>query len=189
MRIRHPAFLFLGAALATLILIGCGGMPTGPASAPAAFSSSTGSSAQPASLIGGVVDGVVGLLVRTLNLVGSLGGLLSNGRWTVTIPAGAVDGSATVSLGVSSSTSASCQLGITPADKNHFTVPVTLTIDCRSVPSDQLANYTIYWFDPSTGQWVEVAGSKVDLTNKRVSAPLAHFSQYAAGDKGGKAGW
>jgi hypothetical protein len=161
MRIRHPAFLLLGAALATLILIGCGGMPTGPAPAPTAFSSSTGSTAQPAGLLSNVVEGVVGLVVHTLNLVGSLGGALSNGRWTVTIPAGAVDGSASVSLGVQSATSASYQLGITPADKNHFAVPVTLTFDCSSVPSDQLANYTIYWFDPSTGQWVEVAGSKV----------------------------
>jgi hypothetical protein len=186
MRIRRPAFLLLGAALAALILIGCGGMPTGPA--PTAFSSSSGSNAQPAGLLTGLVDGVVGLLVRTLSLIGSLGGSLTNGRWTVAIPAGAVDGSATVSLGVASSTSASCQLGISPADKNHFDVPVTLTVDCRSVPSDQLANYTIYWFDPSQGKWVEVA-SNVDLTNKRVSATLAHFSQYAVGEKGGKAGW
>ena len=187
MRFRHPAFLLLGAALATLILIGCSGLPTGPS--PTTFSSVNGSGAQPASLLTGLVDGVVGLIVRTLDVVGGVGGRLVNGRFTLVIPPGAVDGNATASLGVQSLTSSSCQLGISPADKNHFAVPVTLTVDCRAVPNDRLSNFVIFWFDPSQQAWVEVPGSKVDLTTKTVSAPLLHFSQYAAGERGTKAGW
>jgi hypothetical protein len=140
-------------------------------------------------LVSGVTDLLKGLIVRTLNLVGSLGGTLTNGRWKVVIPAGAVDGSAQVGLGVLTSISPSCQLEIYPADKNRFKVPVTLTIDCRSVPLSELKTYTIFWYNPTTRIWEPVAGSKVDLVNKTVSAPLSHFSKYAAGPVGGKAGW
>jgi len=130
-----------------------------------------------------------GLLVRTLNLVGSLGGSLTNGRWKVTIPANAVEGDATVAIGVLSSTSSSCQLEIMPAEKNPFRIPVTLTVNCSSVPSTTLKTYVILWFDPATSTWVPVQGSKVDLVKKTVSAPLSHFSRYSVGPLLGKAGW
>ena len=183
---RLSRTLALG-GLIVLAVLGCGQLPTTPRSPD--FAAGDTLSTQPASLIGSVVDGSVGLIVRTLNLVGSVGGSLTNGRWTVVIPAGAVDGSASVALGVKTLDDPHCALQISPADKNHFSVPVTLTIDCRYVSSDVLSTYVIYWLDPSTGNWVEVAGSKVDLTRKTVSAPLQHFSQYAAGPAGGKAGW
>jgi hypothetical protein len=105
------------------------------------------------------------------------------------IPAGAVDGTAQVALGVANTTSESCQLEIYPIEKNSFRVPVTLTIDCQSVPSDQLKSYLIWWYNPTTKTWVAVPGSKVDLVEKTVSAPLSHFSKYAAGPTPGKAGW
>jgi hypothetical protein len=173
------------AGLVIIAVLGCGQLPTAPQSAALASAPET---SQPASLLGGIVDGLVGLIVQTLNLVGSLGGILSNGRWTVSIPAGAVDGNASVSLGVSTLDSPQCALQISPADKNHFSVPVTLTVDCRNVSSSVLATYVIRWLDPSTGQWVTVAGSKVDLTRKTVSAPLQHFSKYSVGTDG-RAGW
>jgi hypothetical protein len=177
--------------------LGCGRMATAP-DAPVVSSSAAvanpGHAAESDGLIstiGGLLGDVVGLLFKTLQLVGSLGGSLTNGRWKVVIPAGAVDGNATVSLGVTSSTASDCQLEISPADKNHFDTPATLTIDCRNVSSDQLKGYVIRWLDPSTGEWVAVAGSKVDLTAKTVSAPLQHFSRYSVGPDpdGGKAGW
>jgi hypothetical protein len=79
-------------------------------------------------------------------------------------------------------------LSISPADKNHFSVPVTLTIDCRGISQAQLSTFVIAWRDPATGKWVPVSGSKVDLTTMTVSAPLQHFSQYAAGPPS-KFGW
>jgi hypothetical protein len=139
--------------------------------------------------VGSIVGGLVNLVVKVLNVVGSIGGTLTNARWKVVIPPNAIDGTASVALGVASATSPDCQLEITPATKNHFSVPVTLTVDCRSVASDQLRNYVIYWYDPGTRKWVQVSGSRADLVAKTVSAPLSHFSQYAVGPAGGRSGW
>jgi hypothetical protein len=175
------------AGIAALALIGCGQLPTAPHGAEPA--SATKSIARPAVApvtIRSTVDDVLGLIVQTLDLTGSLGGSLANGRWSVSIPAGAVDGDVVVRLGVSSPTSSDCQLEMWPADKNHFLVPATLTVDCRGISRLLLANYVIFWHDPATGRWVPVPGSKVDLVAGTVSAPLQHFSQYAVGTK---AGW
>jgi len=200
MRSLPSARILVVMTLVAGLFVGCGHAPTAPqmgASASGASSPMTVARApQPEDLsllsgAGSLVGGVVNLLVRTLQLVGSLGGVLSNGRWTVSIPANAVDGNATVSLGVTSTTASDCQLGIAPLSLNHFSTPVTLTVDCRGVSNDVLPGYVIRWLDPSTGRWVAVAGSKVDLTAKTVSAPLQHFSQYSVGPDpdGGKAGW
>ena len=102
---------------------------------------------------------------------------------------GGVIGRRTVRIGVIDDTSPSCQLEILPAEKNNFRIPVRLTASCSSVPAEQLKNYVIFWFNPATKTWVPVVGSTVDLTRKTVSAPLQHFSVYAVGAKGGKAGW
>ena len=136
-----------------------------------------------------ILGAITGLLTRTLQLVGFLGGSLTNGRWTIQVPPHAISGNGTVSIGVANLASDNCQLGILPLSLNHFSTPVTLTVDCRSVPAQQLAGYTIFWFDPSTSRWVPVEGSQVDLVHKTVHAPLAHFSRYAVGPADGKAGW
>lgn len=169
-------------ALVATFAVGCRELPTSPTTTIAH------PEAREASLLG-ITDLLKGLLVKTMNLVGGVGGSLTQGRWKVTIPAGAVDGNATVGMGVQSLTSSECSLEILPLTKNRFSKPVTLTIDCRDVALSQLQTYTIYWFNPTTAKWEEVRGSKVDLGKKTVSAPLLHFSRYAAGPRGGKAGW
>jgi len=181
----RKTLLPIALALAVGLAVGCGHMPTAPATAVQATAGSAQQAAQPDGLIGSLVGGVLKLLVRILNLVGSLGGSLSNGRWRVEIPPNAVNGDATVSLGVTSDSSPSCQLDISPASLNHFSTPVTLTVDCRSVPASDLSSYVIYWYDPVKAAWTEVPGSRVDLASKSVSAPLQHFSGYAVG----RAGW
>jgi len=190
--------------VASVVLVagsGCGHAPTAPvtttgagvnagvAAAPGNAGESSGLISTLGSTVGTVVGGLVNLVVRTLNIVGSLGGSLTNGRWRVDVPAGAIDGNATISISVTGSQSSECQLDITPADRNHFSVPVTLTIDCSSVPSTELRNYVVFWFNPATNAWEAVAGSTVDLNTKTVSAPLHHFSRYSAGPADGKAGW
>ena len=192
MRAPKPIYVkMLLATLATAIVVGCGQLPTNPiAVAPQSFVPIEQTA--PSSLlgvVGSILDPLVKLIWNTLQLVGNVGGSLSNGRWRVEIPSGAVAGNGTVSLGVQSSTAASCKLEISPSSLNHFSKPVKLTIDCGSVPSDQLKSYVIYWYNPTTGTWTEVAGSTVDLQHKTVSAPLYHFSTYAAGPRGGKGGW
>ena len=188
-RLVAPAALLLALGI---LAIGCSRLPSAPVTPTSAeWSASTAGDrvAEPAGLIGGVFDLLKGLIVRTLNLVGSLGGTLTNARWMLTIPPNAVEGSATVAIGVPSSTSSSCQLEIYPLEKNHFAVPVLLTVDCRSVTSDALKTYSIFWWDPAKRVWVPVPGSKVDLTRKTVTAPLSHFSKYSVGPLQGKAGW
>jgi hypothetical protein len=177
--------LTIALALAVGLTVGCGQMPTAPAPTVQAVASASQPAAQPDGLIGDLLGGVLRLLFRVLNLVGSLGGSLSNGRWKVEIPANAVGGNATVTLGVASAASTACQLEISPASLNHFSTPATLTVDCRYVSSYELSKYVIYWYDPVRHAWTQVAGSKVDLASKTVSAPLQHFSTYSVG----RAGW
>lgn len=190
-RFKHLVAILLLGTFAIGLAAGCVQLSTAPVS-PRPEATASGRTAQPDGLLGSVVsvvDALVKLVFRTLTIVGEVGGSLSNGRWRVDVPAGAFDGSATVRIGVATVTSTSCQLEISPADKNSFRVPVRLTADCSGVASDQLQSYVIFWFNPATKTWVPVEGSTVDLTRKTVTAPLQHFSNYAVGPKGGKAGW
>ena len=127
--------------------------------------------------------------VRMTSVEAGIGETLANGRWSIVIPDGAIDGDATVAIALPRTSSTTCQLEILPADQNQFDVPVTLIADCQDVPDAELANYVIYWSDPDLRAWVEVQDSKVHLPTKTVSAPLKHFSRYAVGPAGGKAGW
>ena len=183
-------------ALAVGLVVGCGRMPTAPNVTTQAGAEVASPAAEPGGL-GSTIGDALNQIVKTIELVGDVGGTLTNGRWTVDVPPRAVDGNGSVSITVVSANSPGCQLDITPVTLNQFSTPVTLTADCSSVPSAALSNYVIYWFNPGTRQWVQVAGSKVDLTRKVVTAPLKHFSQYSVGpsggseggSKGGRAGW
>jgi hypothetical protein len=178
-------------ALLAALVFGCGTLPTAPESAaPAGVGTANARrGAEPEGLIGGVlqlVGGATEAIVQEIGLVGDVGGVLSNGRWTVTIPSGAVSGSATVDLAVSDPLSPVCDLGIVPSTQNHFDVPVTLTVTCPGLSDTQLRNWTIFWYDPANKTWVPVPGAVVDLKTRTISAPLQHFSTYGVG---GKAGW
>ena len=179
-------------ALAVGLVAGCSQMPTAPApvQSPATqvTASPGGNAAEPSSLLGGVVsvvDGLLKLVFRLLSIDGSIGGSLTNGRWTVDVPPGAIDGTASVGIGVTDAGSSSCELQILPITKNRFSVPVRLSVSCPNVSSAELQNYVILLYNPQTRTWAPVAGSKVDLASKTVSAPLQHFSTY----KVGRAGW
>ena len=185
-RFAIPAAL---AASLALMAIGCAQLPTSPVGSPATATAQAPGTSEQFGLIGGVIDLVKGLLFKTLNLVGSLGGSLTNGRWKVVVPPNAVEGNAAIALGVAGSDSPACQLEITPAEKNRFSVPVTLTASCKDISNTVLASYVIRWWDPVKRVWVPVEGSRVDLANKTVSAPLSHFSTYSVGPRSGRAGW
>ena len=129
------------------------------------------------------------LIERSAVLPASLGGTVTNGRWRIQVPSGAVDSTARFVIGVPSAKSGACDLAIEPAEMNHFEVPVTLVADCHGAAPKQLAGWFISWYDPSTGTWVRVPGSTVDLKRKTVSAPLAHFSIYCVGPAAGRSGW
>jgi len=119
--------------------------------------------------------------------VGNVGGSLSNGRWRVDLPA-------VRSTGPRPSGSASEQLEpLLPArhlaaDKNHFSTPVSLTVDCSSVPQDQLKNYVIFWFDRLRTPGPR-RGSSVDLTAQDRERAARSLLDVPVGPSGGKAGW
>jgi hypothetical protein len=191
---RSPMRTITTATAAVLLaglIFGCGTLRTAPKSDPQGGVGGSNARRAPApeGLIGGVlqlVDQTTEMVVQTVDLTGTVGAVLNNGRWKVTVPSGAVSGSASVSLSVADPLSPVCDLGILPSTKNHFDVPVTLTVACPGVSDLQLRNWTIFWYDPANKMWVPVPGAVVDLKTRTISAPLQHFSTYGVG---GKAGW
>jgi len=187
---RFLVALALGTS-AAFISVGCIGDTAGPV----VSTSSRGARTAPALAdnsgltLGSILDPLVRLIFKFVNINGLLGGTVANGRWRLDVPAGAIAGSATVGIGVPSASSFGCQLEILPASMNHFSTPVRLTANCRDIDRDQLKDWVIWWFDPAAKKWVQVQGSSVDLTRGTVSAPLPHFSAYAVGPRDGKAGW
>jgi len=179
-------------AVAVGLATSCGQLPTAPPihllSTPAAQQRVI-QSGGPLGDTGAVLGDTTSLATKSLDIDGSIGGSLTNGRWNVVVPPGAVSGTATVRIALKSPTSSTCQLEITPGTSNQFAVPVELTVDCRLAPPEKLQAYSIFWYDPSTSTWVPVANSFVDLQAKTVSAPLEHFSKYAVGPLDGRAGW
>ena len=123
--------------------------------------------------------------VRVNALVGAT---ISAGRMTVVIPPGALLGNATITVTQPDTAKLVTELHISPESLNHFMVPVTLTMRTGGLLSlDVLQNSRIEWFNPTTGQWVAVPGSLVNVAGLSLQAPLWHFSTYRA--TGGKAGW
>lgn len=163
-----PKFLarrFAGFALATLVAL-----------APAMFP-------PPVARAGEFADsGSLSTVTRVID--GALGGSVTNGRWTIRMAPGTFLGIGTVSLGVTSATAASCELGIAPASLNRFLVPATLVAQFPS--GTNLKGAVIERFDPASGRWQAVTGSRVDAARGQVSAPLQHFSSYRVK---GKSGW
>ena len=127
-------------------------------------------------------------LTATQPILGTTGGQVRSGRWTVDIPGGAFPGQATITIRTANANAAMCDLTILPATLNRFAVPVTLT--AQFPPGTDVSRYVIRRFDPASNRWEVVPGSRVDPTRACVSAPLEHFSIYDVVDVLlGKSGW
>lgn len=118
---------------------------------------------------------------------GSVGGTLVSGKWKLEIPAGAFNGSATISMleAVTTDGSPTVDLSISDPALNSFRRPVWLShTDSRN------KDKSIYWWDPVNLVWCEVPGelvSLLDALNIELKVPLFHFSIYSV--RGGKGGW
>jgi hypothetical protein len=135
---------------------------------------------------------------------GRAGGWLQCGRFLLAIPAGAFEGTGTITMTMPDSTAMVVDLTIAPEELNHFAAPILLslkTTDAQVLP-DSLA---IYWFDPAMSKWVDMPTEKnltaakdclyslssgsdtgpLSSSDSGLSASLTHFSKYSAG----KAGW
>jgi hypothetical protein len=139
--------------------------------------------------LGGILGALPRLVTRVANLAGDLGASLENGRWSVDVPAGAIEGDARITIVVAYAKSGECSMEVVPADKNKFDVPAIVTVTCPSLTDDQLSQSVIMEFDPATRRWFDVPGSMVDMSHRNVSAPVDHVARDTVGPAGGKAGW
>lgn len=121
-------------------------------------------------------------LSASAEIDGSKGGSLHVGRFTVTVPSGAYDGTATITCNLPDSTMMLCDLEIA-GTPNQFRVPVVLSLDTKDLAVDQ-STLSIFWYDVSVSGW-RALPTTVDSKDGVVSAALAHLSRYY----GGKAGW
>jgi hypothetical protein len=200
-------------ALAVVLLVaaalyGCGRLPTSPLvePVPAPAPADVAAPAPPASdpeLLGlvsqlpqvvsqllpppPIVTPVLESLTAALPLDGSVGGVIRVGRFTVEVPAGAFDGVGVVEIVVPDTTRLLCRLHIAPDDKNHFEVPVRLTVGLEGVEHPERMG--ILWWNPALREW-EPVESYVDPDGKTVRADLEHFSEYSVQEViRSKAGW
>jgi len=173
-----------GAATTAPVVPGDGGTP--PPDTTASQSPPTRGSQDP---LGGIVGALPRLVTRVANLAGDVGASLDNGRWSLDVPAGAIQGDARLTIVVAYSKSGECSMSVDPAEKNKFDVPAIVTVNCASLTDDQLAQSGILEFDPATRRWFDVPDSKVDMSHRTVSAPVDHVARYTVGPVGGKAGW
>ena len=124
---------------------------------------------------------VTSLTTYSTTLQSGKKGSLTLGRWRVDVPADALAGDATITLGIPSWKSTGCQVLISPAELSPFAAPLTLTADCRGVAPHRLAGYVMLQFNPTTLAWETVPGSSVDTKHKLVTAPIARSGIFAAG--------
>jgi hypothetical protein len=110
---------------------------------------------------------------------GSLGGQVSNGRFTLLVPAGAFPGTRIITIATSAVDELQCELY---PEGLQFAVPATLAIDLTGTGLDEDPAATVLWYDPNTANWVDMNGA---LDVHSVRAALPHFSIY----RGHRAGW
>lgn len=174
---RHAARAFLGAALIGVIFAGC--------ARDGADQSVLGPAGDTTSL--GADSGGADLCVKLPNRVkltameveGDVGGVVRNGRNTVTFTPHAFSGDAVITVESLSNADGSVELG---PHGLTFDAPVILTINLYGTPWDS-PHPTIEWYDPSTGTWVDMGGTYNPGLHS-VSTVLPHFSTYRP-----RAGW
>ena len=118
---------------------------------------------------------------------GSVGATLTSGKWTLQIPAGAFNGTATVTMTevTAADGTPTVDLSISDPSLNSFRRPVWLSHKDKGNDAKK-----IFWWDPTNQVWVEVPGQLIallDALGVEIKVPLFHFSTYSV--KGGKAGW
>lgn len=134
-------------------------------------------------------------LSRSAVVDGSVGSKMRCGRFVLLLPAGAFDGSGTVTMSMADSTVMILDLAISPADLNGFQKPIDLAITTTdlSVSPDSLQ---IYYYNPESKEWLSLSCDhtveddprlveEALTTTRGLLTPLFHFSKYSAG----KAGW
>jgi len=135
---------------------------------------------------------------RSAVVDGSVGGKMRCGRFVLLLPAGAFDGTGTVTMSMPDSTIMILDLEISPADLNGFKKPIDLAITTSdlTVSPDSLQ---LYYYNPESKEWLSLScdtaveddprlvedAEPLQTPARGLLTPLFHFSKYSAG----KAGW
>src|SRR5580765_7575386 len=190
-----------GVFSALLVLGGCSALPTEPmlrhgttigtsAGAPAAPVAPVSDYGTQSLLpilnpIGTVTDSLgIGQIVP---VVGGQGGVIKMWGMTLSIPADAIGGDATLTVTMVNPDEHECSIEINPPSLNHFSKPVTLQFDVPE--ATDMRGMSIYWWDPVNVTWVPVP-STIDKDQQTISTDLQHFSKYKVDSElMGKAGW
>ena len=174
--------LLLGTALVALAATGCSKLPTAPnvetsmVASPAAPASVVAKNNDPAFVQPPPVPGTGSRSV--VRMLGSRGGVASNGNFSVIVPPGAFTGRATVSVTQPDPNQPLVQLDIQPASKNKFKVPVMLIASFPGEDGGRVGASTMMELDTQSGAWFPVSGATCNSSARTVSAPLVHFSTY-----------
>ena len=172
------------------VVAGCGHLPLGPLRNQPGTYTNPKFAAVPSPPTGQFGAVGTGPLSGSSVIDGTQGGVLTVGRFTVTVPAGAFQDTATISISIADQSIVECNLSITPAAANSFHLPVSLAADCSGVTNVDLKNCGTLWYDPQAGVWRTVTGAVVDLSASTVTASLMHFSTYGVADLvDGRASW
>ena len=169
-------FRFAAPAFALLLWSGCS-EPTAPADGPANLLGSNSSSVLltcPTS----TTQSASGLIEA------AVGGTVSVGGHSVTIPAGALLGDATVSLTVPASKYVEIDLKVNGGEHFVFQAPVVVTISYDRCSRSNLlrAPLTAWYIDGQSKALLENMGGIDDKLLRRVTFTTPHFSAYAVAE-------
>jgi hypothetical protein len=166
-RLAHLTVALLVAA----VLNSCSPLdaPTAPATAPAA-----------AELRLRVLSGLLACIpqpyARTVQVVGSAGGVVRVGGHTLVIPRGALSTPTTITAEAPADAVASVRF---QPEGLHFLRQATLTLDYSSCPAGRLQILKRVAYTTDQLDILSFLLSRDDLLRMRVSADLEHFSRYA----------
>jgi hypothetical protein len=118
----------------------------------------------------------------------SAGGTLTNGRWTLTVPANALATGAHFTLSVAGVRGAACQVQVSPAGP-ALASPLTLSVDCHGVPMNRMSDFVILGYDASTTLWTPVGNGNSTTRKHVVSVAIAGAGIFGAGYPDGTPGW
>ncbi|MBU1699781.1 MAG: hypothetical protein KJ970_04665 [Candidatus Eisenbacteria bacterium] len=117
-------------------------------------------------------------------MIPGVGGTLTVGRFTITVPPGAIETPIVLSITDDSRTTGYLLVQLGPHGY-QFNELVTLTMNLAGTNIDDYGDATIIWYDEENDEWVDLDGVYDPKTNC-VSVGLEHFSIYGGA---GRSGW
>lgn len=172
----------LAIVVSAAALVACGEPASSTSPAVTTASAKGGNSAEHHSANGtNLLECPVDTSATTSALIGALGGTVSLGGSSVTIPAGALLGNEVVELTIPAGHYMEVDLSVNGGQSIIFQLPVTATIDYSRCgrSSDTLKPLTVWHIDEHTKALLENMGGVDDKLLQQITFTTGHFSGYA----------